>query len=320
MSGATLSLKVNRIVQEAEDIRSFELVDPDGRLLPMFTAGAHLDVELPNGVARQYSISSDPRDVDRYVVAVLREPESRGGSVYMHDNVGEGDTLTVHAPRNNFPLSDKATHHILLAGGIGVTPMMAMARDLSARGESFEMHYCTRAPAKTAFMGEIAASDFADRIRYHHDNGDPADGLDIEGLLRDVRAGAHVYYCGPAGFMRACENATSHWPVGTVHFEFFSVDESVDRGASEAFQIKIHSTGQVFDVPADRTIVEVLRANGLDVDTMCEEGICGTCATVLIDGAPDHRDFVLDDEEKERGEFIMVCCSRAKSPMLTLDL
>ena len=320
MSGATLSLKVNRIVQEAEDIRSFELVDPNGRLLPMFAAGAHLDVDLPNGVARQYSISSDPRDVDRYVVAVLREPESRGGSVHMHDNVREGDTLVVHGPRNNFPLSDKAAHHVLLAGGIGVTPLMAMARDLSARGESFEMHYCTRSPAKTAFMADIAASDFADRVRYHHDDGDPADGLDIAGLLREARPGAHVYCCGPTGFMRACKDATGHWPVGAVHFEFFSVDESVDRGANEAFRIRIASTGQVFDVPADRSIVDVLRAHGLDVDTMCEEGICGTCATVLLDGEPDHRDFVLDDEEKARGEFIMVCCSRARSPMLTLDL
>ena len=253
-------------------------------------------------------------------MAVLREPESRGGSVYMHDRVGEGDRLTVHPPRNNFPLSERASHHILLAGGIGVTPMMAMARDLSARGASFEMHYCARTPDRTAFMADIAASAFADRVRYHHDNGNPADGLDIAGLLREVRAGAHVYYCGPTGFMRACEEATRHWPTGTVHFEFFSVDETVDHGESEAFQVKIASTGQVLDVPAERSIVEVLRENGYDVDTMCEEGICGTCATVLLDGVPDHRDFVLDDEEKARGEFIMVCCSRSKSPMLTLDL
>jgi len=320
MSGATLSLKVNKIVQEAEDIRSYEFVDPDGRLLPMFTAGAHLDIELGNGIARQYSISSDPRDVDRYVVAVLREPESRGGSVYMHDSVKEGDTLTVHPPRNNFPLAEGAKHHILLAGGIGVTPMMAMARDLAARGESFEMHYCTRTPAKTAFKDDIAASDFADKVHFHHDNGNPADGLDIRGLLKDVRDGAHVYYCGPTGFMHACEEASEHWPRGTVHMEFFSVDESVDHGESEAFQIKIKSSGEVFDVPADKSIVDVLRANGYDVETMCEEGICGTCATVLIEGEPDHRDFVLDDEEKARGEFIMVCCSRSKSPMLTLDL
>ncbi|MBN34660.1 MAG: oxidoreductase [Rhodospirillaceae bacterium] len=320
MSGGALSLKVNKIVEEAEDIRSYELIDPNGGLLPMFTAGSHLDIELPNGIARQYSISSDPQDVDRYVVAVLREPESRGGSTFMHDSVKEGDTLTVHAPRNNFPLSDQAQHHILLAGGIGVTPMMAMARDLAARGESFEMHYCTRTPVKTAFKEEIAVSAFADKVHFHHDNGNPADGLDITGLLKDVRDGAHVYYCGPGGFMHACETAADHWPRGTVHFEFFSVDETVDHGESETFQIKINSTGQLLDVPADKSIVDVLRANGFEVETMCEEGICGTCATVLIEGDPDHRDFVLDDEEKERGEFIMVCCSRSKSPVLTLDL
>lgn len=316
----TLTLEVRRIVQEAEDIRSFELADPQGRMLPMFTAGAHLDIELPGGLARQYSISSDPRDVDRYVVAVLREPESRGGSIHMHDRLREGDRLTVHPPRNNFPLAAGASHHILLAGGIGVTPMMAMVRELARAGASFEMHYCTRSPARTAFMAEIAAAPFADKVRFHHDGGDPAQGLDIARLLQRVRPGAHIYYCGPAGFMRACEEASRHWPQGTVHFEYFSVDETVEYGASEAFQVKIASSGAILDVPADRSIVEVLRAHGIEVDTMCEEGICGTCATVLLEGEADHRDFVLDDEEKARGEFIMVCCSRARSPMLTLDL
>ena len=316
----TLTLEVRRIVQEAEDIRSFELADPQGRMLPMFTAGAHLDIELPGGLARQYSISSDPCDVDRYVVAVLREPESRGGSIHMHDRLREGDRLTVHPPRNNFPLAAGASHHILLAGGIGVTPMMAMVRELARAGASFEMHYCTRSPARTAFMAEIAGAAFADKVRFHHDGGDPAQGLDIARLLQRVRTGAHVYYCGPAGFMRACEEASRHWPQGTVHFEYFSVDETVEHGASEAFQVKIASSGTILDVPADRSIVEVLRAHGIEVDTMCEEGICGTCATVLLEGEADHRDFVLDDEEKARGEFIMVCCSRARSPMLTLDL
>lgn len=315
-----LTVKVNKITQEAEDIRSFELVDPNGRLLPMFTAGGHIDIELPNGLARQYSLSNDPRDVDRYVIAVLRETAGRGGSAYLHDTVKEGDTLTIGTPRNNFPLHEGAKHHILLAGGIGMTPMLAMARELATRGESFEMHYCTRTPEKTAFMAEIKASPFADKVQFHHDNGNPADGLDIGALLKDVREGTHIYYCGPTGFMHACEQASAHWPKGTVHCEYFSVDPTVTHDADEAFQIKIASTGQVFDVPADKSIVDVLRANGFDVETMCEEGICGTCATVMLEGEADHRDFVLDDEEKARGEFIMVCCSRAKSPMLTLDL
>lgn len=316
----TLTVKVNKITQEAEDIRSFELVDPEGRLLPMFTAGGHIDIELGNGLARQYSLANDPRDVDRYVIAVLREPESRGGSTWMHDELKEGATVTVHTPRNNFPLVENAKHHILLAGGIGVTPMMAMARELHNRGESFELHYCTRTPAKTAFLKEIQEGPFADKVHFHHDNGNPADGLDIAGLLKDVREGTHIYYCGPTGFMHACEQAAAHWPKGTVHFEFFSVDDTVEHGEDTAFQIKIASTGAVLDVPADKSIVDVLRANGIEVETMCEEGICGTCATVLLEGEPDHRDFVLDDEEKARGEFIMVCCSRSKSPMLVLDL
>jgi vanillate O-demethylase ferredoxin subunit len=320
MSGTTLTVKVNKITQEAEDIRAYELVDPEGRLLPMFTAGSHVDVELPNGLMRQYSLSNDPRDVDRYVIAVLREPVGRGGSACMHDQVKEGDSLKITAPRNNFPIQEKATHHILIAGGIGVTPLLAMARDLAARGASFELHYCTRTPAKTAFKDDIAGPDLKDHVQVHHDNGNPAEGLDIVGLLKEVRSGANVYYCGPTGFMHACENASHHWPSGTVHREFFTVDPDVEFGDDTAFTIKIASTGQEFEVPADKSIVEVLRANGFDVDTMCEEGICGTCATVLLEGEPDHRDFVLDDEEKARGEFIMVCCSRAKSPSLTLDL
>jgi len=315
-----LTVKVKTITQEAEDIRSFELVDPKGRLLPMFTAGSHIDIELPNGLARQYSLSNDPRDVDRYVIAALRETAGRGGSAYLHDSVKEGDELTIGTPRNNFPLHEGAKHHILLAGGIGVTPMLAMARELAQRGESFEMHYCTRTPAKTAFLKEIAASSFADKVKFHHDNGNPADGLDITGLLREVRPGAHVYYCGPTGFMHSCEQAAKHWPKGTVHCEYFSVDPTVTHGADTAFQIKIASTGAILDVPADKSIVDVLRVHGIEVETMCEEGICGTCATVILEGEPDHRDFVLDDEEKARGEFIMVCCSRSKSPLLVLDL
>ena len=216
----------------------------------------------------------------------------------MHDHVKPGDILPVHGPRNNFPLAAGASHHILLAGGIGVTPMMAMARDLASRGASFEMHYCTRSPERTAFRSDIAASDFADKVTFHHDGGNPADGLDIAGLLREVRNGVHAYYCGPAGFMHACEQALDHWPRGTVHYEFFSVDESVEHGEAQSFQVKVASSGAVYDVPADRTIVEVLRENGIEVETMCEEGICGTCATVLLDGKPDHRDFVLDDEGK----------------------
>lgn len=320
MSGTTLTVKVDKINQEAEDIRSFELVDPEGRLLPMFTAGSHIDVELPNGLMRQYSISNDPRDVDRYVIAVLREVEGRGGSASMHDDVKEGDTLTITAPRNNFPIHENATHHILLAGGIGVTPLLAMARDLAGRDLSFELHYCTRSPEKTAFKDAIGSDDLKSSVTVHHDGGNPADGLDIAGMLKEVRQGANVYYCGPTGFMHACEQATEHWPMGTVHREFFNVDPDVEFGDDTAFKVIIASTGQELDVPADKSIVDVLRANGIEVETMCEEGICGTCATVLLEGDPDHRDFVLDDEEKERGEFIMVCCSRAKSPTLKLDL
>ena len=315
-----LTVKVDAITRQTQDIRSYELVDPEGRPLPMFTAGSHVDVRVPNGCTRQYSLCNDPREVDRYVIAVLREAAGRGGSDSMHDDVKEGNLLTIGVPRNNFPLSRDARHHVLLAGGIGVTPLLAMARELAARNASFELHYCTRTPDRTAFMSDLSQAAFRDRVRCHHDNGVPADGLDLAALLRPVRDGAHVYCCGPTGFMRACEDAAAHWPRGRVHFEFFTADPDAEHDADAAFRVKLASSGRILDVPADRSIVEVLRANGVEVETMCEEGICGTCATVLLEGEPDHRDFVLDDDERARGEFIMVCCSRAKTAMLTLDL
>lgn len=315
-----LKTRVRAISAEAEDIRAYEFVDPRGGELPGFTAGSHLDVHLPNGLVRQYSLCNDPRETHRYVVAVLREPGGRGGSACMHDVVREGDDLTITVPRNNFPLHEDAKRHLLIAGGIGITPMLAMARRLTALAADYTLHYCTRDPEKTAFRGELTAEPFAGHVQFHHDGGDPSRGLDVRALLARVEAGTHVYCCGPAGLMHAVSEASGHWPLGTVHFEFFAADPDIVEGPNTGFEVEIASTGAVYTVPPDKSIMDVLRAKGHDVESSCEEGLCGTCIVEVLEGEPEHRDFVLDDDEKASNTLITICCSRAKGTHLKLDL
>jgi len=315
-----LDVRVKRVTVEAEDIRSFEFVDPRAKVLPPFTAGAHLDVHLPNGLVRQFSLCNDPREAHRYVVAVLREPGGRGGSACMHDVVREGDEVTITVPRNHFPLHEDARRHLLIAGGIGITPILAMVRRLAALGADYTLQYCTRSPQKTAFRTELTGEPFAGHVRFHHDGGDPAKGLDVRALLAQVETGTHVYCCGPIGLMHAVTDASRHWPLGTVHFEFFATDPSVAEGPNQGFEVEIASTGAVYQVPPDKTVLEVLRDMGHDVDSSCEEGLCGTCIVDVLEGEPDHRDLVLDDEEKKSNKLMTVCCSRAKSARLKLDL
>lgn len=316
----TSVLRVDQINYEAEGILRYVLVDPSGADLEPFAAGAHVDVHLGDGVIRQYSLCGDPSDTRRYEIAVLKEKDGRGGSKRIHEDVRAGQEIEISAPRNHFPLADDAEHHLLLAGGIGVTPMIAMMHELERRGASYELHHCTRSPEATAFFSELKPRLESGAVHIHHDAGDPSQGLDIAALLREQKPGTHLYYCGPTGFMEAVKAASQEWPSGTVHFEYFTApaDSGADESANEAFQIKLSGTGEVFDVPADQSIVDVLRDNGYPVDTSCEDGYCGTCLTRVVEGAPEHRDVVLDDEDRK--QFMLICCSRSKSPMLVLDL
>lgn len=318
MADETLTVKVNRVTDEAEGIKSFEFVDPSGGDLPPFTAGAHVDVFPPNGPARQYSLCNDPTERHRYVVSVLREPESRGGSVAMHTGVSGGMTISISAPRNNFPLSEEAKRHILIAGGIGITPVMAMVRHLQAAGADYRLYYCTKSEAQTAFRALLGAEPFAAHVEFIHDGGDPSKGLDVKATLATPEPGTHLYCCGPAGLMDAVKAASEHWPAGTVHFEYFTADQEVLSAPKSGFEVEIASSGAVFTVPDDKSILEVLRDNGIEVESMCEEGVCGTCITGLLEGEADHRDMILSDDEQANS--ITVCCSRAKSARLKLDL
>jgi vanillate O-demethylase ferredoxin subunit len=321
MSGATLSGRVARRTVEAEGICSFELVGTDGGLLPSFAAGSHVDVQVPGGLTRQYSLCNDPTETHRYLIAVLRDAASRGGSAAMHDAVKEGDLLTISTPRNHFALAHEAGSHLLLAGGIGITPLLCMAERLANVGAAFEMHYCTRSRPRTAFVDRIAAAPFAPRVQFHFDDGDAAQKLDIAALLATPQPGRHVYVCGPKGFMDAVLSTAraAGWPEAQLHYEFFAADVAPQAGDG-SFEVQLASSGRIVVVPADRSIVHALADAGVMVATSCEQGVCGTCLTRVIDGVPDHRDLYLTPEEQAAGDQMLPCCSRARSPRLVLDL
>lgn len=317
----TLQVRVARKAIEAQDIVTLELVSVDGAALPAFSAGSHIDVQLPNGITRQYSLCNDPQETHRYQIGVLRDAASRGGSTAVHDRVQEGDVLTISAPRNHFGLAHEAKKHLLLAGGIGVTPILCMAERLANTGADFALHYATRAPERTAFRQRIAASPFASRVRFHYDNGDAAQKLDLQKLLGQPQAGTHLYVCGPKGFMDAVLNTAraAGWPEAQIHYEFFGAE--VAKSDSDAsFEIKLASSGRIVMVPKDQTVVQALAAAGVDIMISCEQGVCGTCLTRVLEGVPDHKDSYLTPEEQAANDQFTPCCSRSKTPLLVLDL
>jgi vanillate O-demethylase ferredoxin subunit len=315
-----LTVKVARRRQEALDIASFELVKPDGSALPAFSAGSHIDVQVPGGLTRQYSLCNDMAEQHRYRIAVLRDPGSRGGSAGMHDAVKEGDTLQISAPRNHFPLAH-AHRTLLFAGGIGVTPLLCMAQRLATAGGEFALHYCTRSAERTAFRDEIAASSYADRVHFHFDDGEAAQKLDLDAVLRQPASGTHIYVCGPTGFIDWVIKAAARlgWGKDQVHLEYFGAAKQ-DTTGDRAFQVKLASSGATYEVPADKTVVQALQAHGVEILTSCEQGVCGTCLTRVLQGECDHRDLYLTDQEKAKHDQFTPCCSRAKGSLLVLDL
>jgi vanillate O-demethylase ferredoxin subunit len=312
-----MQLRVRSITYLAEAISGYELVDPRGRDLPRFAAGAHIDLRFDD-LVRQYSLCNDPAERRRYCVAVLREDASRGGSRYLHDTIRAGDLLEVSMPRNNFALESAADRHLLIAGGIGIAPIMSMIAELQRRRADFQLHYCTRSAARTAFRHELALTTADGRVHFHHDGGDPARGLDIKAVLRDPPQGTHLYYCGPAGLMAAAAEAAKGWAAGTVHSEYFTAPPAASVVEDKPFRVRLAKRGVEYEIPVGQTIVGVLRRHGVTVPTSCELGYCGACVTRYLAGEPDHRDQVL--REYGRGRFVLICCARSKTPVLDLDL
>jgi vanillate O-demethylase ferredoxin subunit len=316
----TLSVKVINKVKEADDIVSFELASADGCALPPFSAGSHIDVRIGNSLIRQYSLCNAPTERHRYLIAVLRDPHSRGGSKAMHDTVCVGDVLQISAPKNHFPLVH-GKRSLLFAGGIGVTPILCMAERLAQIRADFTMHYCTRSIERTAFLSRIGASSFADRIQHHFDAGPAEQKLDLPAVLATPDPGTHLYICGPGGFIEHVVDTAKHqgWPGHQIHLEYFGVTAPATAADAE-FAVKIASTGKLYTIAANKTVTEVLRAHGMDIPVSCEQGVCGTCITRVLDGMPDHRDVYFTEEEHARNDQFTPCCSRAKSQTLMLDL
>lgn len=307
---------------EATDIVSVELARPDGGELPAFTAGSHIDVECGPDMVRQYSLYNPPAERDRYRIAVLREPRGRGGSARVHSGFEVGRSVAVSVPRNGFALDPMTRHALLLAGGIGITPLLSMAEHLSASGGAFELHYCCRTRDRAAFLNRLGAPDLAPHVRLHFDSG-PADQLlDVSRVLGNSPPGTHVYVCGPAGFMDAMiQSARAFLDERAIHREYFAAPANMgSTGSERSFEIVLARSRARYVIPRDKSIATVLLENGLDVQLSCEQGICGTCLTKVLRGIPDHRDTYLSEGEHRENREMAICCSRALSDVLELDL
>jgi vanillate O-demethylase ferredoxin subunit len=315
-----LKVRVAAKTCEAEGVCGFELLPLEGEVLPPFEAGAHIDVHLRDGLVRQYSLCNAPHERQRYQIGVLRESASRGGSVAMHDDVQAGDTITISVPKNHFPLAS-AERSLLFAGGIGITPILAMAEALSAAGNRFELHYSARSPERAAFRERIGAAPFRDSAHIHYDSRATEEQLDVARVLGAPDLVTQIYVCGPGGYIDHVLGIAGAlgWPPARLHREYFSA-AAVDTGADAPFDVKLAGSGQVIAIPAGRTVVAVLAEHGIDIPVSCEQGVCGTCLTRVLNGVPDHRDVYLTDEEREANDQFTPCCSRAKSTMLVLDL
>lgn len=321
MISAFFDVRVAHKALEATDICMFELVSTEGVALPSFSAGSHIDVEVPGGAIRQYSLCNNPDESHRYVICVLKESSGRGGSRAMHETVHTGDVIRISPPKNHFQLANGAARSLLFAGGIGITPILCMAERLETVGSNFEMHYCVRSMDRTAFKKRIEDSGFASKVNFHYDDAPAGQRIDIGVTLDRQDPDTHLYVCGPKGFMDAVlEEARSRgWAEERLHYEFFSADvaPSTARGG---FEVKLASSGVIVTVPEDKTVVQALADIDVTIATSCEQGVCGTCVTRVLEGEIDHRDVFLTPSERAANDRFTPCCSRAKSRMLVLDL
>lgn len=317
---STVDVRLHAVRLEAEGVHSLELRPLPGQALPPFTAGAHVDLHLPNGLVRSYSLSNPPADAQRYVLGVHRSPTSRGGSAFVHAQLHVGQTLRVGMPRNNFPLFEDAPHTVLIAGGIGITPLRSMVGRLEALGRSWELFYGCRERACAAWHEELLALEALapGRVHFNFDGEPGAQRLDLHRIAAGARGDAHLYCCGPRPMLEAFEAATAGLPRERVHVEYFSAREAP---ASEGgFRVELARSGRTVCVAPGQTILDALLAEGVDAPYACMEGVCGSCETRVLAGTPDHRDLVLSSEERRANDRMMICCSGAKTGTLVLDL
>lgn len=315
-SEAVRTLVVSRKESLTADVVLLDLTSADGSDLPAWAPGAHIDLILPGDMVRQYSLCSDPADRSRYQVGVLRESEGRGGSIYIHDQVEEGQTVEVRGPRNNFPL-EPAESYVFVAGGIGVTPMIPMILAAIEQGTPWELVYGGRSRASMSYVDHLEQT-YGERVSVRPQ--DEHGLLDLQGLLGAARPGAAVYCCGPEPLLQAIESVCEVWPIGALHVERFSPKELDEPVLTGSFEIELTLSDVVLTVPPDKSIVAVMEENQVPIVVSCQEGTCGSCETVVLGGIPEHRDSILSPAEQEANETMMVCVSRALTPRLTLEI
>ncbi len=316
----TLQAWVHTLSHEADDIISVDLRPAPDVVFPAFAAGSHIDLHLPNGMVRSYSLCNNSQERHRYVVGVLKDRASRGGSRCVHEQLRVGMRITISEPRNLFALHEDATHSVLVAGGIGVTPVLCMARRLKDLGKSFEFLYFARSRKSAAFVAEIEALGVPVTWHFDDEKGGPPD---LKALLgkRPVTASEHYYACGPAVMLDNFEKTCAALGHANAHIErFTAVEVAAADDAKTTFTVELRRSGQMFEVTPDTTLHKRLIEIKADVPFSCEEGICGSCETKVLEGVPDHRDMVLTDAERATNKAMMVCVSGCKSDRLVLDI
>ncbi|MFD5369836.1 PDR/VanB family oxidoreductase [Streptomyces sp. NPDC127103] len=311
MSENPPQLIVHRMTREAEGVLSVELTHPDGKPLPAWTPGAHVDVHV-GGRIRQYSLCGDPQDQDAYQIGVLDEPSSRGGSRYVHTRLRPGESVTVSAPRNHFALEEAASY-VFVAGGIGITPLLAMAREATRRGAEWRMVYGGRSRASMAFTAELALLKGELELVPQDERGH----IDLDAVLTRLPDGALVYSCGPEPLLAA---VAERCPADRLRLERFTAPTAERTGDDEEFEVECRASGLTLRVDAHTSILDAVENAGIGVDSSCRDGICGSCETRVLDGTPDHRDFLLSEAERTAGATMMICVSRCASGRLVLDL
>jgi ferredoxin-NADP reductase len=302
----------------AEDVVAVTLVHPNGEALPAWTPGAHIDLVLTPEITRQYSLCGSPADADRFVVGILNAPNSRGGSRHVHEAVGKGSVIRIRGPRNHFPLV-ASPRYVFIAGGIGVTPMLPMIAEAEAAGADWTLLYGGRSEESMAFIDQLRA--FGDRVTLLPGNDVALMSAALDQRIGTPQPGTLVYTCGPEGLLGAVEARCASWPAGSLHLERFAA-KATEGAIDTEFEVELARTGITITVPAGRSIFDAAQDHGISVLGSCHEGVCGTCETVILgfDGEVDHRDSVLNEEEKASNESMMICVSRCTSGRLTLDL
>ncbi|MBP0594890.1 oxidoreductase [Paraburkholderia sp. LEh10] len=314
------NVRVKSMTLLADSVVGVVLEALDGRDLPAADAGSHIDVTLNGKLSRSYSVVRWDGTPKRYEIAVAKDASSRGGSRHIHETLRVGDILQIGVPRNLFPLVEDANLSVLIAGGIGITPLWSMVQRLETLGRSWVLHYAARDHGRAAYLSDIERFSKASpngELHAYFDNEPGGQRLDMAAVLRETPSNAHVYCCGPRSMLDAFEAATEGRPAQTVHLERFAPAQQ--EGVSREFTVVLAKSGQSFEVPPDHSVLDVLLENGIDVPFGCMQGACGLCETRVLGGTPDHRDSLLSTESRSAGKSMLICCSRSTTPVLTLD-